>query len=164
MKAASDKPDETLLTYEGEIPLSRSEEMFGEMRALAAAGKIPRSAFRAFLELVQNIRLHGGAKGKISVFTYGELVIIQTRNTAPDNVAAKVRGAVDYANQHAGSLASVMREIRNSPVPNGANGAGLGLFEIRRQSCNNIELVVNTIDEGNSELVITVTLKHKSTP
>lgn len=152
-----------LFTHDGEISPARGEEMLGIVQGLADKGDIPRAAFRVFVELEQNIRLHGGAKGNLTLSRHGEFVVVQSRNAAPESAAQAVLKTVEDANHHAEDLAAIMRAIRARPLAEGAQGAGLGLYEIRRHSCRDVEAVMIPANDGNSELVITVTLKHKST-
>jgi hypothetical protein len=164
MKDAPHSADTLLFDHDGEISPAKAEEMLGFVQGLADAGRIPRSAFRVFVELLQNIRLHGGAQGGISIVRGCDCITVRTRNTVPDSVAQEVLRKVSDANRHAENLANVMRAIRARPLPEGAQGAGLGLYELRRLACRDVEACIVPEINGNSGLVITVTLKHKSTP
>ena len=164
MNAPHTESGKTLLRHEGEISAARSEELFDEARRFVDSGELPRAAFRILVELVQNLRLHGGAKGRVTVVRRDDTIVLESENAAPREAAEKVRQLSEYANLHAADIADVIRRTRLAARTDAAQGAGLGIFEMRRESREPIETSALPLPDGNSVLVIRASLKHKITP
>ena len=164
METSRQSQENTLLKHEGEITLADSERMFALMYELVTAGQVPRSAFRAFVELVQNIRIHGGAKGAVKVWVEQDAVMVQAVNEAPQEAVATVHNIIYFINENAEDIISIMRELRNAQIEPDAKGAGLGLMELRRLSGHDLLISDAGADLNKSVLVITVRLDHKSNP
>jgi hypothetical protein len=162
MDTSHHNPDEILILYEGEISLADSERMFAQIRCMVDAGKLPRSALRVLIEMVQNVRLHGGARGSVVVWDKPGAIFVQTRNKASADAITTVHNMINFINVHAADIIAMMRELRKAEVSPESQGAGLGLMELRRLSGHDIFVSGEAADLFKSELVITVRLDHKS--
>ena len=151
-----------IIEREGTISSADADEMYATMRALAEAGNLPKRAVRIFIEMVQNLRLHGGGVGCVSVVADGDLLVIRTTNAADAETVDKVVNLVEFANAHAEHLTSVIQKMRAMPMKQNAYGAGLGIFEIRRLCGCDMAVSSKPRPDGYLELVIAARLNHKS--
>jgi hypothetical protein len=163
MEVTPGTDEDILLQHKGPLSQQESEGLFDRIREMAEAGSIPRAAFRAFVELVQNLRLHGGASGDITMWREPGAILIRTSNDATPEMLEHMHAVIDFINDHAKDIHSMMRELRGVELSPFARGAGLGLMEVRRLSGSDILLSkANSESSTNSGLVITVRLEHKS--
>jgi hypothetical protein len=153
----------TLLRHEGELTAQAAEELVVTMRGHVDAGRITRAAFSAFVELVQNVRIHGTTHpAMVTVTNLGNgLLEIHTRSIAPETDARKACEAVDCANRNSANLRTLIREARKGELPVNARGAGLGIMEIRRLCATDVYASHSPCADSNSELVIIARLAHK---
>gem|GEM_PF-3150147 len=149
-----------LILHKGKLPLRQSELLLEQMRGLVEAGQVPRAAFRIFVELVQNIRLHGGASGSVHVWTEDGLIHIEAANPASADDIRKVTDMIAYANAQVDELPRIIRTRRSKPVATESNGAGLGILEIRRLCPQDLKVFERELSSGNSELVIRASMPH----
>lgn len=134
-------------------------------REAVNAGAAPRALVTALVELTQNLRIHGGADGQVSVRREAAGWTLETRNCVEPSIAEHVLEAVAAVNAcDANSLHSLMRERRRAPLQPGAKGAGLGLLQLRRIATGplSVRVIPPCGGEGKSGLVITMYLAHKN--
>ena len=153
-----------LLTHEGELTPVRTGALFDAMRKLAAEGVVPKSAVRSLIELVQNVRLHGGGSGSVRVTAGHGYIEIETVNRTAAAEAEKVLRLVREANELGDAVAETIRRRRFEKLPEGARGAGLGLLEIRRHCTSELQAETSDAGNGDSFLVLRARLEHKGTP
>ncbi len=151
-----------LFSREGEFTPALAEALFGELRLAAETGAISKNAVRIAIEMVQNLRLHGGGSGSFRVMGDGGRLILESANPVPNAVAAEVTRQIRTLprGEQAGLAA---RNKRREVLPPEATGAGLGLLEIAHLS-DEVEADVRPLSGGNSLLVIRAILQHKFTP
>jgi len=150
-----------LLFHDGELTPVRTGAIFDSMKKMAAAGVLPKSAVRVVIELVQNVRLHGGGRGSVRVSEEGGIVEIETSNRTSTAEAARVLERVREANSFGDSLPEVIRRRRFEVLPESARGAGLGILEVRKHCCCGISVESNDTGAGDSCLVMRARLQHK---
>jgi len=151
-----------LLRHDGELTLEDSERLIGEMLACVNAGQVTRAAFRAFVELVQNIRLHAAGRGSVSVWIEQDALMIETSNSATDDDIRNVSELAAFANANADVLGDIIRTRRHEPGRDHSPGAGLGILETRRQCGRDLQVSKSGDHESKSVLVIRASLAHKS--
>ncbi len=153
-----------LLRHSGQLSAQDAQRLLEEARGLVASGKISRCVFRVFMELIQNIRLHG-AEGSASVRIYRETdgaLSVETVNPASKSDAIRALARAEEAASHADSLAPLIRARRFMPHDENEAGAGLGLLEVSRLCSCALKVRENAGQAGNSELVIKARLEHKN--
>jgi hypothetical protein len=150
--------DACLLEHKGELTLQDSEALFETMRGYVSAGIVSRGAMRVFVEMVQNLRLHGGANGGVRVIRFPGALFIETENTTSLGNARHVVRTVFAANASLGGIRELIHKKREEPAQPGSCGAGLGFLEIRRHCSDDIEVIAEPLGDGNYELVIRAVL------
>ncbi len=154
---------ETLIRHEGPLSEADAERLYAKVREAVEQGGAPRAVMVAAIELVQNLRLHGGSEGAVCVAQEAEHWRIETRNRCAATDAARVLETVARVNAASPEqLRQEIRERRRAVLPQDARGAGLGLLELRRIAFG---LLASCDPEpgsaGKSVLVIEARLSHK---
>jgi hypothetical protein len=162
MNKAPDSCREMLASRDGLISAADADDLFAIMQDFVEAGKISRGVMRVFIEMVQNLRLHGGARGSVWTYVEGPFVIIVTANEADLKTIKKVEDLAGYANTHAEELPSIIQKCRAMPMKQNEVGASLGFLEIRRLCGYDIQVSTRAHPQGHLELVIAAKLNHKS--
>jgi hypothetical protein len=148
-----------LFFREGEFTPALAEALFGELRLAAEAGTISKNAVRIAIEMVQNLRLHGGGRGIFRVMGGGGRLILESANPVPGAVAAKLVKQI-HALPRGEQAALAARERRRNALPPDAVGAGLGLLEIAHLA-GELDAAAEPLPGGDSLLVIRAILQHK---
>lgn len=152
----------TLLSFEGTLGSDEAEGLLLSMRGMADKGQISRAAFRVFVELLQNVRLHGCGACSLNVWHENGLLHIETRNEASESDIGRAKERVEEANLNNERLSAIIHERRLLPHSENECGAGLGLFEIRRLGATDLQIATQEAKDAKSVLVIRASVEHKS--
>jgi hypothetical protein len=150
-----------LFSREGEFTPALEEALFSELRLAVESGALPKNAVRIAIELVQNLRLHGGGGGHFTIRSDAASLILESANPLPQAAAEELVARI-RALPRGSDAAQAARKRRRETLPPGAKGAGLGLLEIAHLA-GEMEAVAQPLSGGNSLLVIRAILQHKFT-
>jgi len=162
MNNTPESAKEVFIERDGEISADDADVMYAKMRALAKSGRLPKRAVRVFIEMVQNLRLHGGGSGRVSAFSDSNCIFVRTVNAADEETVKHVESLAYFANAHAEELPSIIQKRRAMPMKQTSDSAGLGILEIRRLCGYDLQASSMARADGHLELVIVARMNHKS--
>ena len=165
------KGSKVLVSIKGALSQDIITEFGTMIKSSLSADTNTRKIFAVFIEMAQNI-LHYSAErntssdegvGIMTLREKDDSFYLSSGNVVMNQNAERIKSKCEIVNSsNKEELKAMHQDQIRKGRPEGSKGAGLGLIDIARKVDGPIQCIIDSIDENNSFMTLTVTFKKEN--